>query len=118
MFEASLFMDLHRLPELYCGFARRPREGPTLYPVACSPQAWASARAFYLLQACLGLSFDAVAGRIRFDHPVLPPFLDRVEIRGLSLGNAQVDLMLERHENDVGVVVTRKVGEVEVSVNL
>ncbi|MDB5802921.1 MAG: putative Amylo-alpha,6-glucosidase [Betaproteobacteria bacterium] len=118
MFEASLFMDLHRLPELYCGFPRRPREGPTLYPVACSPQAWASASAFYLLQACLGLSFDAVAKRIRFDHPVLPAFLDRVEIRGLTLGAASVDLALERHENDVGVIVTRKEGEVEVSVNL
>ena len=118
MFEASLFMDLHRLPELYCGFALRPREGPTLYPVACSPQAWASASAFYLLQACLGLSFDATARRIRFDHPVLPGFLDRIEIRGLTLGEAAVDLVLERHENDVGVIVTRKQGEVEVSVNL
>ncbi|HEX4328826.1 MAG TPA: amylo-alpha-1,6-glucosidase [Burkholderiales bacterium] len=118
MFEASLFMDLHRLPELYCGFALRPREGPTLYPVACSPQAWASASAFYLLQACLGLSFDATSRRIRFDHPVLPGFLDRIEIRGLKLGDASVDLVLERHESDVGVIVTRKQGEVEVSVNL
>ncbi|HEY4372200.1 MAG TPA: amylo-alpha-1,6-glucosidase [Burkholderiales bacterium] len=118
MFEASLFMDLHRLPELYCGFARRPREGPTLYPVACSPQAWASASAFYLLQACLGLSFDAVARRIRFDHPVLPASIDRVSLRGLTLGSASIDLMLERHENDVGVIVTRKTGTVEVSVNL
>ncbi len=50
---------------------RRPSEGPTLSPVACSPQAWASASAsvFYQLQACLGLSFDSPARRIRFDHP-------------------------------------------------
>ena len=38
LFEASTFLDLHRLPELFCGFERRPGEGPTLYPVACSPQ--------------------------------------------------------------------------------
>ncbi len=56
MYEASLAMDLHRLPELYCGFERRAHaESPTLYPVACSPQAWASAAVFNLVKACLGL---------------------------------------------------------------
>lgn len=118
MFDASLFMDLHRLPELYCGFVRRPSEGPTLYPVACSPQAWASASVFYLLQACLGLSFRAEGHRIRFDHPLLPPFLERVEIRELRVGEAAVDLALERHEREVGVTVLRKEGDVEVSVVL
>jgi glycogen debranching enzyme len=34
---ASIFLDLHRLTELFCGFHRRTGEGPTLYPVACSP---------------------------------------------------------------------------------
>ncbi|MFQ5749734.1 MAG: glycogen debranching N-terminal domain-containing protein, partial [Planctomycetota bacterium] len=43
LFDASLFLELHRLPELFCGFPRRPGEGPTLYPVACSPQSWAAA---------------------------------------------------------------------------
>jgi glycogen debranching enzyme len=118
LFEASLFMDLHRLPELYCGFVRRPDEGPTLYPVACSPQAWASASPFYLLQACLGLSFHAVAPRIRFTHPVLPANLERLAITNLKVGEAVVDLVLERHHNNVAVNVLRKEGEVEVSVML
>ena len=39
MFAASQFVDLHRLPELFCGFPRRPGEGPTLYPIACAPRA-------------------------------------------------------------------------------
>src|SRR5690606_36054939 len=39
LFDLSLFMDQRRMPELLCGFVRRPGEGPTLYPVACSPQA-------------------------------------------------------------------------------
>src|SRR5262245_28874592 len=43
MFDASLFVDLHRMPELFCGFPQRPGEGPTLYPVACAPQSWAAA---------------------------------------------------------------------------
>jgi len=118
LFEASVFMDLHRLPELYCGFNRRQGEGPTLYPVACSPQAWASSSVFYLLQACLGLSFHAEAPHIRFTHPVLPPFLERVEIARLRVGDGEVDLKLERHEHDVGINVTRKRGTVEVSVVL
>ncbi|KAI3597208.1 hypothetical protein D8I24_6874 (plasmid) [Cupriavidus necator H850] len=118
LFDASLFMELHRLPELYCGFVRRPSEGPTLYPVACSPQAWASASVFYLLQACLGLSFDALGRRICFDHPLLPPFLDRVEICRLRVAEAVIDLAFERHAHDVGVNVLRKQGDLEVCVLL
>lgn len=118
LFEASLFMDQHRLPELYCGFVRRPDEGPTLYPVACSPQAWASASAFYLLQASIGLSFQMRSPRIRLTYPALPSFLGRVAISNLRVGDAVVDLVLERHSGDVGVKVVRKQGEVEVSVLL
>ena len=29
MFDASVVVDLRRLPELFCGFPRRPGEGPT-----------------------------------------------------------------------------------------
>ncbi len=118
MFDASLFMDLHRLPELYCGFARRPNEGPTLYPVACSPQAWASASAYYMLQACLGLSFHHGAPQVRFNHPLLPAWLEFVEIRNLRVGEGSIDLALERHPHDVGVHVLKKIGEAEVSVVL
>ena len=56
LFDASASMDAHRLPELFCGFHRRPGEGPTLYPVACSPQAWAAGVVFHLIQSCLRLS--------------------------------------------------------------
>lgn len=118
LFDASLFTELHRLPELYCGFARRPSQGPTLYPVACSPQAWASASAFYVLQACLGLSFHAHSPRIRFTHPTLPPYLDRVEITNLRVGDSTIDLALDRHEHDVGVHCVQKRGRIDVSVVL
>ena len=66
---ATTYMDQRRLPELFCGFRRRMGRGPTLYPAACSPQAWASGAPFLLLQAMLGLEFDpfknesACAGR-------------------------------------------------------
>ena len=38
---ASLYQEGRRLPELFCGFIQRKQRGPTNYPVACSPQAWA-----------------------------------------------------------------------------
>jgi len=119
-FEASLFMPLHRLPELFCGFARREDEGPTLYPVACMPQAWASGGVFALLEAVMGLSVsvDWETGRptVRFDRPVLPPYLGHVRISNLRVGDEEVDLELHRHETDVGVQTTRRSAAVEVIV--
>jgi glycogen debranching enzyme len=111
---ASLYMDQNRMPELFCGFEKRPDEGPTLYPVACSPQAWAAASVFSLLQACLGLSFDPHKPEIRFRNPQLPPFLETVEIRDLAINGAKVDLLLQRYPNNVGVNIIRKEGNLEV----
>ena len=116
LFNASITLDLHRLPELFCGFQRRPGQGPTLYPVACAPQAWASGAVFQLLQACLGLSFSAERPQIRFRHPQLPDWLGHVRINNLRVGNAVVDLALRRHPHDVGINVLRKEGDVEVAV--
>ncbi len=115
MFDASLCMDLHRLPELFCGFHRREGEGPTLYPVACAPQAWAAAAVYLLLQACLGLSIRAPEGRICFSYPRLPPFLQELHIRNLRVNDATVDLLLLRHGHDVGINVPRREGKVEIT---
>jgi len=112
LFDASLFLELHRLPELLCGFSRRSGEGPTLYPVACSPQTWSSAAVFLLLQSCLGLRIEAPRSRLSFSQPVLPPFLEHVEIRNLRIGDATIDLSLERHAQDVGINVLRRQGRV------
>jgi glycogen debranching enzyme len=114
LFDASLFLDLHRLPELFCGFARRPGEGPTLYPVACAPQAWAAASVLLVLRACLGLQVDGVGGDVSFDYPVLPPFLHELHVHDLHVGKACVDLLLLRHGHDVGINVPRKEGNVRV----
>ena len=113
LFDASIFVSLHRLPELFCGFVRRPREGPTLYPVACSPQTWATASVFLLLQACMGLSFDAAQKQISFSYPILPPSIQEIRIKDLTFAGSSIDLNLVRHETDVGVNVVRKEGEVE-----
>jgi glycogen debranching enzyme len=116
LFDAAAYMDLRRLPELFCGFARRRGRGPTLYPVACAPQAWASATPFTLIAAALGLEFDTAAGQIRLRNPRLPRFLSDLVLRNLRLGAASVDLMVRRHDDEVSVELLRTSGKVEVSV--
>jgi glycogen debranching enzyme len=101
LLDLSSMVDLHRLPELFCGLERRPGEGPTLYPVACSPQVWASAAPFLILQACLGLSIQAANNRLVFDRPSLPEGIPQVAIRNLRCGNQCMDLFLERRSDCV-----------------
>ncbi len=112
LFDATLFLDLHRLPELFCGFTRRPGEGPGLYPVACAPQAWSVASVFLLLQACLGIRISGREGRVTFSTPSLPEFLREVRIRNLRVGDGIVDLLLQRHPQDVSISLLRKEGRV------
>jgi glycogen debranching enzyme len=118
LFDASHFSDLHRLPELFCGFRRLPDQGPTRYPVACSPQAWASGAVFHMLKACLGMSFSPEKPQLHFQHPRLPPFLDQVEVTNLRFGDALLDLVFERRGTEVGIHVSRKEGEVDVAIIL
>lgn len=112
LFDAANFMPMHRLPELFCGFDRRSEEGPTLYPVACMPQAWASGAVFALLEACLGLYVDinVATGRptVHLRSPVLPPYLEHVLITNLRAGEERVDLEFHRHATDVGVNAVRR----------
>ena len=116
LFDASQFLELQRLPELFCGFSRRSGEGPTLYPVACSPQTWSSVAVFLLLQSCLGLRIDAPHACLTFSQPVLPPFLEHIEIKNLRIGDATVDLSLEGHAKHVGINILRREGRVEIIV--
>ncbi|MGD0832276.1 MAG: amylo-alpha-1,6-glucosidase, partial [Terracidiphilus sp.] len=105
---------MHRLPELICGFSRRSGKGPTLYPVACAPQAWAAGAVFMVLQACLGLDISARERRIYLYYPTLPDALNYVRVFNLSVGNAWVDLSLERHSEGVRVKTLRKTGNIEI----
>ena len=116
MFESSLHFDAHRLPELFCGFRKRPGAGPTLYPVACSPQAWAAAAVFGMLQACLGLEIHAQRGEIVLQVPRLPSFIDWVRISRAGTPGPSADLLLQRYERNVGIEVLRKDPDVRVTV--
>ena len=114
MFDAAKYQDLRRLPELFCGFLRRPRRGPTAYPVACAPQAWAAAAPFGMLAACLGLEMRQDRNEIRFNDPKLPDFLDDVVLRSLRLGPSRVDAHLRRDGWDVTVGILSRTGDANV----
>jgi glycogen debranching enzyme len=116
LFDAGMFFDLNRMPELFCGFRQTPGEGPVLYPVACAPQAWSAASVFLLFQACLGLDISGVEQTIYFTRPYLPSSLGELRIHNLEVAGATVDLLLVRQENNVGVSVLRREGNVQVLV--
>jgi glycogen debranching enzyme len=114
LLDLSIFTELHRLPELICGFPRREGKGPTLYPVACAPQAWASGAVFLVLQSCLGLSVDAQRSQIHLYYAALPEALPSVQIRNFQVGEASVDLAFERHAETVAINILRRQGDIEV----
>jgi glycogen debranching enzyme len=96
LYDASIGLDYHRLPELYCGMERAAGITPVLYPVSCSPQAWASGSLFMLLQAITGLRPDASGGVLHIRDPHLPQFLTELTLLGVHVGGSRVSLHYSR----------------------
>ncbi|HET9355381.1 MAG TPA: glycogen debranching N-terminal domain-containing protein [Sphingomicrobium sp.] len=117
IFESATYDELRRLPELFCGFARRQRRGPTSYPVACSPQAWAAAAPFALLSAAIGLDIDHDKAELRLNRPTLPAFLDELTIRNIAFGESRIDLRLARTGLDVTTAVIERSGPATVTIS-
>jgi glycogen debranching enzyme len=115
LYEASRHVDSQRLPELFCGFHKRPEaNGPTLYPVACAPQAWSAGSVFLLLRACLGLEVHGRERQIHFANPCLPLCLDEVRIENLRLGDASADFLIRRDGSGVAIELLGKHGDIEI----
>jgi glycogen debranching enzyme len=113
MMAVANFDEDLRLPELFCGFRRGSGTGPTLYPTACSPQTWAAAAVFPLIEASIGLSIDGVAGRVTFNDPLFPEELWELRIHDLSVAGSIVNLNLFRHDQAVAVTTHHTSGNVE-----
>ncbi len=117
LYEASLHMDQGRLPELFCGFPRsRTDVGPIHYPVACSPQAWASAALLGLVRSALGLRFDAQNRTLFLDRPALPDFVEEMRFSGVRIGASELDLVVHKQDDAVAARVPRRTGDVDVVV--
>ncbi len=117
LMQAAAYMDQRRLPELFCGFPRRRSRGPTLYPVACSPQAGASGAVFQLLQSILGLEFDFAAKAIRLRNPAVPMPAGEIILRNLALGNSTVSFAVRPHPNGtISLGELETTGKIKISV--
>ena len=116
LFGASVYTELRRLPELFCGFARLRGSGPTLYPVACAPQAWAAAAPIALIGACLGLSFDVGRDRIELHDPVLPDFLDSLTLRNVAMSDSRLDVVIRRAGGGITAQAIRRAGKAKLLV--
>lgn len=108
LFEASGYFDMQRMPELFCGFERRKNEAPILYPVACSPQAWAVASVYLILASLLGIEIDADAKTIRLRNPALPCFLHELTVERIPVADGTLGLRFLRYGADVAVEVLAK----------
>ena len=118
LFDVSRFVNLQRLPELFCGFARQPWAGPILYPVACSPQSWAIASVYLLAQACLGITVSPLdSPAIRFEKPLLPKPLECIDIKQLPVGNGKIDLRLRQTGHGLELDLLRQTGGISAVMN-
>lgn len=116
MYEAAGSYPRYRLPELFGGFDRAGYDIPIHYPVACSPQAWSAGCLPHMLTASLGFMPDALNGRLTLFKPMLPPWLGRLRITSLALGDMATQLEFKREGESTLVNVVSKHGDIEVNV--
>jgi glycogen debranching enzyme len=86
------------------------------YPVACSPQAWATGSIFQLLTMMLNLVPDAPNNCLRIVDPTLPDFLNQLSIQNLRIGATVLDLEFERVNTTTSCRVVKKRGNLRVIV--
>jgi glycogen debranching enzyme len=116
--EAAQHFLYARLPELYCGFKRDTvyQSGPAEYPVSCSPQAWAAGAPILMLQSLLGLQPDAADGYVRAS-PRVPDWLNSVRVSNLRVGNARVEILVNKEEGRTEVSMSNSDGDLALEVS-
>ena len=117
LFEAVLQVEHMRMPELFCGFRRVDGYGPTQYPVACSPQAWAAGVVFMLIASMLGLSPDAADNQLTLNRPHLPAWLSWIELRGLRLRDSRLTVRASQGQDGAAVEICARLSQMIVAVN-
>jgi glycogen debranching enzyme len=114
LFDMTIWQPYLRPPELFCGHDRLENTPPVRYPVACSPQAWATGSLFQLLQVLLNLQPDAPSNALRILDPTLPKFLNHLAVHNLRIGSTVLDLEFERVNGTVACRMVRKRGNLRV----
>jgi glycogen debranching enzyme len=97
--DMTSYQPYHRPPELFCGYGRTAELSPIQYPVACSPQAWATGTIFQLLQMMVNLVPDAPSNYLRIIDPALPASIGQLSFRNLRVGSTLIDLEFTREQD-------------------
>jgi len=118
LFDAARHFPQQRLPELFGGLARDTQNNtpPAPYPVACNPQAWASASESLLVQSMLGLKIDGHKKQVTIENPRLPAWLTELTLHGLQIGDGSISLRFQRH--DEGVDITHIGGSPDIDLHI
>ncbi|WP_414755801.1 glycogen debranching N-terminal domain-containing protein [Anabaena sp. CCY 9910] len=103
-----------RPPELFCGYERNGDRSPVQYPVACTPQAWATGSIFQLIHMIVNLVPDAPNNCLRIIDPALPESISKLSLHNLQVGTTVLDLEFERSGGTTACRVARKRGNLRV----
>ncbi|MBR8838843.1 MAG: amylo-alpha-1,6-glucosidase [Stigonema ocellatum SAG 48.90 = DSM 106950] len=114
LFDMTSQQPYHRPPELFCGYERSLDSTPVQYPVACTPQAWATGSIFQLLQMMVNLVPDAPNNCLRIIDPALPESINRLSLHNLRVGPTILDLEFERSGTTTACRVAKKRGNLRV----
>jgi glycogen debranching enzyme len=114
LFEMTSYQPYQRPPELFCGYERNGDNSPVQYPVACTPQAWATGSIFQLLQMMVNLVPDAQNNCLRIIDPALPESINRLSFHNLRVGPTILDLEFERSGSTTACRVAKKRGNLRV----
>jgi glycogen debranching enzyme len=116
LFETVLQFENMRMPELFCGFTRVPGHGPTRYPVACVPQAWAAGVVLHLVSAMLGMRPHAEENQLTLVRPTLPSWLTWIEVRGVRIAKSRLALRVSQGTDSAAVELLARDGDAELVV--
>lgn len=106
LIDMTLEQPYQRPPELFCGYERTTESSPVRYPVACSPQAWATGTIFQLLQMMANLVPDAPGNCLRIIDPALPNSIQQLSLQNLKIGRTLLDLEFTREPASRGEATT------------
>lgn len=114
LFDMTNQQPYQRPPELFCGYELNGDNAPVHYPVACTPQAWATGSIFQLLQMVVNLVPDAQNNCLRIIDPALPESINRLSLHNLRVGPTILDLEFERSGSTTACRVVKKRGNLRV----
>lgn len=112
--DMTISQPYHRPPELFCGYAHDGFNSPVQYPVACSPQAWATGTIFQLIMIMVNFVPDAHKNQLRIIDPCLLNSINNLSIQNLRIGQTLLDLEFERHGETTSCRVNKKRGNIRV----